>query len=150
MVPAQQCFAATDLVALRIDQRLVEQLELAVHKRFAQISLHIGPRFDACIHLRRKKAVCAAFYCFGSVQSHVSVLDQLVCLSTVIRRNSYANACANDDFVATNFVGCRNRRKNVVCENCCISWLFYSGLNYCKFVAAKTDNRSILLNATAQ
>src|SRR5450631_3160776 len=137
MVPAQQCFAAANLVALRIDQRLVEQLELAVHKRLAQISFHIGAHFYARIQLSREKAKCAAFYCFGSVQSHVRILDQLVCLSTVIRRNSYANACANDDFVATNFVGCRNRRKNVVCENCCISWLFYSRLNYCKFVAAK-------------
>src|ERR1035438_4998858 len=149
MVPAQRCFAAADLVALRIDQRLVKQFELAVHKRLAQISFHISAHFYARIHLSREKAICATFYCFSSVQSHVRILDQLVCLSTVIRRNSYANACTHDDFMVTNYVGCRNRGKNAVCENCCISWLFYSGLNYSKFVTAKPDNRSILPHATA-
>src|ERR1700732_3474779 len=60
MMPAHQCFAATDLIRLEVDNRLVIDLELAPRERLTEVELEIAPDRHARIHLGLEEPVYAS------------------------------------------------------------------------------------------
>ena len=55
MVPSNESLEASDVLGLHIDQRLVEQLEFALHNRLAQIDLEPAASLHARIHFWLEK-----------------------------------------------------------------------------------------------
>ena len=80
-----------DLVAAKIDQRLVVDLEAAVDQRLPQILLHGEPRLGAGIHGRLEEAMGAAAAGLGGIHRKIGVLDELVELGAVLRRQRDAD-----------------------------------------------------------
>src|SRR5262245_12963555 len=66
-VPAQQRLAACDLLALGIDQRLVEHLELIASERLAQIELEAAPRLQLSIHLALEETITCTPVRLGAI-----------------------------------------------------------------------------------
>ena len=92
MAPAQQRLAAGDLVARQIDQRLVVDLEAAVDQRLAQVALHGEPGLGAGIHVGLEEAIGPPPAGLGAVHRQIGVLDQLVEVGAVLRRQRDADA----------------------------------------------------------
>ena len=95
MVPAQQRLEAADLVAREVDERLVVELELAVGQRLAQIDLQLAARLHVGVHVRLEEAVDAAPLGLGPVEGEIGVLEQLVGIGAVARRDGDADAGAD-------------------------------------------------------
>ena len=75
MTPAHQRLEAGDLAALDVDERLIEQLELAVLDRLAQIELDDAAGLHARVHFGFEEAVDAAAVGLGPIKRHVGVLE---------------------------------------------------------------------------
>ena len=112
MAPAQQRLAAGHLVVVEIDQRLVVDLEVAVHQRLAQIPLQGEPCLGAGIHRRLEEAVGAAAVRLGAVHRQIRVLDQLVEVGAVLRRHGDADAGIGGEVMAEAFIGLPDRLLN--------------------------------------
>ena len=67
MIPAQQRLAGGDLSRLEIDQRLVEQLELLVRQRLAQVEFQDTARLDDLRQFLAEEAEGAATVGLGAV-----------------------------------------------------------------------------------
>ena len=104
MMPAQQRFAAADLVAFQIDQRLVVQLELVVRERLAQVELERAARLHARVHLRLEKTDSAATVALGPIQRHIGLLEQLIRRRPVIRRDRDADTDVGKDLMIVDLV----------------------------------------------
>ena len=109
MAPAQQRFAAGHLVAAQIDQRLVVDFEAAVGHRLAQILLHGQPGLGAGVHRRLEEAVGAAAAGLGAVHRQIGVLDQLVEIGAVLRRQRDADPGVGRQLMAEALVGLADR-----------------------------------------
>ena len=78
MVPAQQRFAGGNPAGFEIDQRLIEQLELFVGQRLAQIKFQNAARLDGLRHFVAEEAEGAAAVRLGAIERHVGVLQQRI------------------------------------------------------------------------
>jgi hypothetical protein len=85
VTPPQQRLEARDLVALKIEQRLVMDFELMERERFAQVELKRGAALHARVHLWLEEAIGAAAVLLGAIERHVSLLEQLVGVIAVAR-----------------------------------------------------------------
>jgi hypothetical protein len=97
MEPAHQSFESADCAGLNVNQRLVEDLELAVDQRLAQVQFEHPPRLNARIHFRSKEAIPTASLPLGAIQRQVSALQQFVWIEAISRNNGDAETCADND-----------------------------------------------------
>ena len=99
------------LVGPQVDERLVVQLELAVGERLAQVELERAARLQPRVHLGLEEAVDAAPVRLGAIERHVGVLQQLVGVVAVARRDGDADAGADHHLVAVDVEGLGRRRR---------------------------------------
>ncbi len=89
---------------LKIDHRLVVQLELAVGDGLAEIELERAARLQALVHFALEEPVRAAAVGLGEIERHVGVLQQQIRIGAVVWRDRDADAGADDDLVAVDIV----------------------------------------------
>jgi hypothetical protein len=99
MVPSQKCFEATNRIPFEIYKWLIKKLEFAGDISFTKICFQSAAFMHFRVHLRLEKAKPTSTMFFGSIKSHIGVLQQNICIHAIIRRNRDANASANNDFV---------------------------------------------------
>ena len=109
MPPAQQGLAAGDAVVPEADAGLVVHLEPAVGDRLAQIGLQDVARLDAGVHLRLEEPVGAPPGRLRRIHRQVGVLEELVEVGAVLRRQRDADAGVGGDLVTQAFVGLPDR-----------------------------------------
>ena len=97
MAPAQQRFAAHDLAAADVDDRLIVQCEVPIRQRLAQIELQFAPRLHRGLHGRLEETISAAARRFGAIESEVGALEHLIGVIGVRRRQSEPDAAVEDD-----------------------------------------------------
>ncbi len=73
MMPAQQRLTAENLVALKIDEGLIIELELTIGDRLAHISLQVAPGRSSASASRRRNGTSARS-ALGAVEREVSAL----------------------------------------------------------------------------
>ena len=137
MAPAQQRLAAGHLVAAEIDQRLVVDFEAAVHQRLAQILLQGKPRLGAGIHRRLEEAIGPAAVGLGAVHRQIGILDQLIEIGAVLRRQRDADAGIGRELVTEAFIGLPDRLMNARHEFHDVARVPDGGLDHRELVAAQ-------------
>ena len=95
--------------AAEIDQRLVMDLEAAVGQRLAQILLHGEARLGARVHGRLEEAVGAASVGLGAIHRKVGILDELVEIGAVLRRQRNADRGIGRQLMAEALIGLPDR-----------------------------------------
>lgn len=73
MVPADERLHAGQLLAGHSADRLVEQRQLSLLERRAEIGLELKAPLNACVHARVKQRVPVLSGCLGGIQSEVCV-----------------------------------------------------------------------------
>ena len=104
MLPAHECLETANRACGDVDERLVEQPEFAVGQRFAQIKVEGAPRLHAGVHVRFEELVAAAPVGFGTVQRHISILDDVVDVFAVVGDDRDADTGADNDTTSVEFV----------------------------------------------
>ena len=120
-----------------IDQRLVVDLEAAVHQRLAQIPLQGEPRLGAGIHRRLEEAIGSAAVGLGAIHRQIGILDQLIEIGAVLRRHCDADAGIGRELVAEAFIGLPDRLMNAGDEFHDIARVRDLGLDHRELVAAE-------------
>jgi hypothetical protein len=67
MPPAQQGLETGQSLGARLDQRLVEKLELLLGQRAPQLGFQQAPLLDLGVHARLEEAPCAAAVILGAI-----------------------------------------------------------------------------------
>src|SRR5437763_1836715 len=137
MAPAQQRLAARHLVAPEIDHRLVVDLEGAIDKRLTQIPLQRKPCLGMCVHCRLEKAIGSAAVGLGAVHRQIGILDQLIEIGAILRRQSNADAGVGHELVAEALIGLTDRLMNARHEFYDVAGIFDIGLDHRELIAAK-------------
>ena len=142
MVPAQKGFAAANLVAFKVDDRLVVQLQLALHEHVSEINFQGATRLHARIHLRFEIAIGAPALGLGPVQSHIRAFQQPICIGTVVGRQSNAYANIHHNLVTIQFERCPDHLiAKALRKHRSIGQLLQWGLHNCKLVATQPRNK---------
>ena len=116
-------------------------LEAAVGQRLAQILLHGQPRLGAGIHRRLEEAIGPAAVGLGGVHRQVGVLDQLVEIGAVLRRQRDADAGVGRKLVAEALIGLPDRLVDPRDEFDDVGGVPDGGLDHGEFVAAEPRDR---------
>src|SRR5207253_2950575 len=95
VVPAQECFEPAKRVASQVIDRLIVELEFTFHKGPAQIHFQDAPCLHAHIHPFLEEAVGAAALTLGAIERDVGILEELLGLASVMRRERNADAGAD-------------------------------------------------------
>src|SRR6185437_8075931 len=95
MEPTQQRFEAAHLAGLGVDQRLVIELQLARGQRRPQIEFERTARLNSRVHLRLKETIGAAAISLGAVHRKVGILEELISILAVGRRDRNTDADAD-------------------------------------------------------
>ena len=141
MAPAQQRFAAGHPVAGKIDQRLVVDLEVAVHQRLTQVLLQGEASLRAGIHGRLEEAIGPAAVGLGAIHRQVRILDQLIEISAVLRGQCNADAGIARELVTEALIGLPDRVMNAGHELHDVADVPDRGLDHGKFVTAEPRDR---------
>src|SRR5215471_17117208 len=100
MPPAYQRLRPAQPAGRDVDDRLIEQLELAAGHRFAQVVLQLMAGIRLPGHLHVEEAVAVAALRLAAIEREVGVLDQLGGLAAVGRGDGDADAGADADGTA--------------------------------------------------
>ena len=130
-----------------IDQRLVVDFEAAIDQRLAQILLHGEPRLGAGVHRRLEEAMGAASVGLGAIHRQIGVLDQLVELGAVLRRQRDADAGVGREMMAEALIGLPDRLVDPRHEFHDVGAVADAGLDHRKFVAAEPRDQVGRLDA---
>ena len=77
--------------------------------RLAQVHFQIAARLDLRVHVRLEEAIGAAAGGFGGIHRQIRVLQDLVEIGAVLRRQRNADAGVGGDLVTETFVGLADR-----------------------------------------
>ena len=109
VTPPQQCLEAGDPSRAQVDDRLIDDLELAPGERAVQVELERRSRLHALVHGCVEEAVGAAPFSLGAIQCEISVADEPIGLRAAIQRQHDADAGAHVQHMAVHLVGCVER-----------------------------------------
>ncbi len=112
MAPAQQGFAAGHLVVAKIHNRLIVNLEAAVHERLTQILLHLEPGLCAGVHGRLEEAMGPAPVGLGAIHRQIGILDELLQIGAVARSQCDAYAGIGRELMAEALIRLPDRLVN--------------------------------------
>ena len=98
--PADQRLGAARLARRHVDHRLIVDLELLARQRVAQLVLQAVARVDLRGHLRIEEVEAVAAGRFGAIEREVGLLQQLVRVDAVLRRERDADAGADAHLAA--------------------------------------------------
>ena len=149
MAPAQQGLAAGHLVAVKVDQRLVVDFEAAIHQRLTQVLLHGKPRLRAGVHRGFEEAMGSASAGLGAIHRQIGVLDQLIQLGAVLRRQCNADAGVGRELMTEALIGLPDRLVNSGDEFHDIADVPDAGLDHRKLVTAEPRDQIGLAEAAA-
>ena len=124
-----------------IEQRLVVDFEAAIGQRLPQILLHGEPRLGAGIHGRLEEAMGAASLGLGGVHREVGVLDQLVEIGAVLRRQRDADAGVGRELMTEALIGLADRLVDARHEFLDVGAAADRGLDHREFVAAEPGDQ---------
>ena len=147
MAPAQQGLAAGHLVAAKVDQRLVVDFKAAIHQRLTQVLLHGKPRLRAGIHRRFEEAMGSASSGLGAIHRQIGVLDQLIQLGAVLRRQCNADAGVGRELVTEALIGLPDRLVNSGDEFHDVADVPDAGLDHRELVTAEPRDQIGLADA---
>ncbi len=116
-------------------------LEAAVHEGLTQILLHLEPGLGAGIHRRLEEAMGSAAVGLGAIHRQIGILDQLLEIGAVARRQRNADAGIGRELMAEALIGLPDRLMNSRNEFHDIGDVAGVGLNHRKFVAAKPRDK---------
>ena len=116
MAPAHQRLAAGDPVVLQAETRLVIDLEAAIGDGLAQVDFQHAAGADLRVHVGLEEAIGAAAGGLGGVHRQIGVLQDLVEVGAVLRRQRDADAGVGGDLMAEAFVGRADRLVDAVDE----------------------------------
>ena len=125
------------LLSRRPDARLVLNLEAAVGDGLAQVHFQTAARLDPGVHLRLEEAMGAAPGGLGGIHREIRVLQDLVEIGAVLRRQRNADAGVGGDLMAEAFVGLPDRIEHPRHEFGDVGHGLDRGLNDREFVAAE-------------
>ena len=148
--PAQQRLAAGDLVILKTDAGLVVNLQRPVCNRLAQFYFQYVARPYPRVHLLLEETVGPASRRFGGIHRQVRILQNLIEIDAVLRRQRDADAGVRGHLVPETLVGLPDRIENPRHELGDFSRSFDRGLNDREFVAAEARDEVAGCNAPAQ
>jgi hypothetical protein len=137
MAPAQQGFAAGDLVVAKIDHRLVVDFEPAIRERLTQILLHRKPGFRAGTHGRFEEAKGSAPVGLGAIHRQIGILDELIQIGAVLRSQCNADAGVGRELVPEALIRLPDRLMNSGHEFDDLGGVLDSGLNDRKLVTTQ-------------
>ena len=140
MAPAHQRFAAGDAVVLQAEARLVVDLEAAVRDRLAQIQLQRAARPDLRVHVRLEEAIGAPAGGLGRIHRQIGVLQDLVEIGAVLRRQRDADRGIRGDLMAEALVGRADRLEDAVDEIDHLGGIADAGLHDGELVAAEAGD----------
>ena len=150
MAPAQQRLAAGDPVVLQVETRLIIDLEAAIDDRLAQIHFENAARADLGVHFRFEKTIGAAAGGLGRIHCEIRILQDLVEIGTVLRRQRDADAGVGGDLVAEAFIGRTDRLEDAAEQIHDVVRVPHPGLNDGELVAAKPGDEIGFLHAAAE
>ena len=150
MPPAQQRFETGDPLGPKVDQRLIEQLELAGTQRLMEVEFHDTARLHPRIHFGMKQSKDTAPIGLRPIQGQVGTFQQLIGFQSVLRCERYADAGANDDLMLGDLEWLREHLDHALGEPDCVEWRLDRGLQDGEFVAAKPGNRVSLPQAISR
>ena len=130
-----------------IEQRLVVDFEAAIGHRLTKILLHGEPRLGAGVHGRLEEAMGAAPFGLGAVHRQIGVLDQLIEIGAVLRRQRDADAGIGREMMAEALIGLPDRLVNPRHEFHDVGAVADAGLDHRKFVAAEPGDQIGRLDA---
>ena len=137
MIPAQQRLEGDDAIAGDVADRLVVGLEFVALQRRAQIHLQQPPRLRARIHAGLEEAIGAAAVRLGAVQREVGVLQQLVRIVAVLRRQRDADRDADHDLMVVDLVRRRDHLDEAAGKGSRRGFLGAPDLDHGELVAAE-------------
>ena len=150
MAPAHQRFAAGDPVVLQVETGLVIDLEAAVGDGLAQIDLQHAARADLRVHVRFEEAMGAAAGGLGGVHRQIRVLQDLVEVGAVLRRQRDADRGVGGHLMAEAFIGRADRLEDAVDEVGDVGRARHAGLHDGEFVAAEPGHEIGPADASAE
>jgi hypothetical protein len=148
MAPAQQRLAARDRVAVKIEQRLIVELEAAIGHGLTQVLLHCQPRLGAGVHFWFEEAMGAAPFGLGGIHCEIGVLDQLIEVGTVLRCQRNADAGVGGEMMAEAVAGLPDGVMDSRDEFHHIGGAADRGPDHGEFVAAEPRDQIAPLEAT--
>src|SRR4030095_13017814 len=98
----------------QIEDRLIEELELTVGERLAQIDLQSAAQFHLGIHFRLEEPESRPPVRFGALKPHIGVLEKLVGVGPVKGCERDADARSDDDLMAVKIEGLPERLNQVL------------------------------------
>ena len=110
--PAHQTFKARHLARLEAHERLIEEGEFFPFERLAQIGLELPAHLDVGIHLGLEEGVAVPAIGLRPVEGKIRILDELVRIGAIARRQRQADAGGDVEAVPVDLVGpCRRSRR---------------------------------------
>ena len=103
--PANQRLAADDALLDHADQRLIVKFELVSRKRRAQVVFQRNAGSQKGVHFRFKEPVHGLSVGLGAVERDIGVLQNLVGVHAVVRRDGDADANADRKVVPVDAIG---------------------------------------------
>ena len=115
--------------------------EAAIGHRLPQVLLHGEPRLGAGVHDRLEEAMGAAAFGLGAVHRQIGVLDQLVEIGAVLRRQRDADAGVGRELMAEALMGLPDRLVDPRHEFDDVVAVAGRGLDHGEFVAAEPGDQ---------
>src|SRR6516225_3499689 len=141
MAPAQQGFAPGHFAAAKIDHWLIMNFEAAIDERLPQVLVHRKPRSSAGVHRRLEEAVDSAAVGLGAIHREIRILDQLIQIGTVARRQRNANTGVRGQLMAEAMIGLPDRLMDPRYESNDVIGALDIGLDDRELIAAKPCNK---------
>ena len=136
MIPAQQCFHATQFPCAKAGNRLIVEDKFIVRNGPSQSVLKRQALQCPGIHRRRIELVIVASEFFGSVHGGVGIFQQCLRILAVFRVCANQNAGADKELMTVNLKRAPQNQLQLVCNDFGIASIRFGQKNR-KFVAAK-------------
>src|SRR5260370_448532 len=151
MAPAQQGFAAGDLVIPETDAGLVIDLQRTVCYRLAQIDFQFAACLYLRVHVRLEETIGSPPRRFGGIHRQIRILQNLIEIDTLLGSQRNANAGVGGYLMTETFEGLPDRIENPVHEIDDFGGGFDRALNDGEFVATQSGDEVVgASDATAQ
>ncbi len=138
------------LSSCRSETRLVIDLEAAIDDGLSQVDFQHAAGADLGVHFRLEEAMGAAAGGLGGVHRQIRVLQDLVEVGTVLRRQRDADRGVGGHLMAEAFVGRADRVIDAVDEFGDLVGARHAGLHDGEFVAAEPRHEIGLAHASAE
>ena len=150
MVPAQQRLEGDYAIAGDVADGLVVRLEFVALERRPHIHFQQAPRLRARVHAGLEEAIGAAAVGLGAVQREVGVLQQLVGIAAVLRRQRDADRDADHDLMVVDLVRRGDHLDETAGERSGRSLLGAADLDHGELVAAEPRHGVVLADGGLQ